>query len=105
MSILDSGHLPTFLLKQTPKNRDLFAVIKNESLLPSIVHDPANYAPLTPTLLDEPCNVGHICDFVVEYINSDVLVSWFHSCSVHPFTHAHTGPLISSPLDHCRRVR
>ncbi|KAF6763917.1 RNA dependent RNA polymerase-domain-containing protein [Ephemerocybe angulata] len=52
---------------------DLFAVITDPSLLPSQVEEPANYEPLEPELLDRDCEVNDICDFVVEYINSDVL--------------------------------
>lgn len=61
-------------LKPCDLYRDLFAVIVNDSLLPSELHFPANYEPQKPQLLEEDCTVNHICDFVVEYINSDVLV-------------------------------
>ncbi|KAJ3544083.1 hypothetical protein NMY22_g2912 [Coprinellus aureogranulatus] len=57
---------------------DLFAVIINDSLLPSELHLPANYEPQKFEPLEEDCTIGHIADFVVEYINSDVLVR--HLC-------------------------
>ena len=53
---------------------DLFAVIINEHLLPNEPYDPANYEAQKFDPLEEDCTVEHICDFVVEYINSDVLV-------------------------------
>lgn len=55
---------------------DLFAVIKNDSLLPSEVAEPASYESAGTYTLEEDrdCTVEDICDFVVEYINSDVLV-------------------------------
>ncbi|RXW18615.1 hypothetical protein EST38_g7238 [Candolleomyces aberdarensis] len=54
---------------------DLFAVIKNDSLLPSEAADPASYESAgTYTLPDDrDSTVEDICDFIVEYINSDVL--------------------------------
>lgn len=36
---------------------------------------PAAYPPGETLTLDRDCEVEDICDFVVEYINSDVLVS------------------------------
>lgn len=53
---------------------DLFAVIINEHLLPNEPYDPANYEPHKFNPLEQDCTVEDICDFVVEYINSDVLV-------------------------------
>jgi RNA-dependent RNA polymerase len=53
----------------------MFAVIKNDSLLPNEAADPANYDSAGTYTLDQDSTVEDICDFVVEYINSDVLVS------------------------------
>ncbi len=60
---------------------DQYDVIVDNELLPPTKHKPADYPPgVTFTLLDEDgepreCEVEDICDFIVEYINSDVLVS------------------------------
>ena len=53
---------------------DLFSVIRHRPLLPSNVEDPAKYDTGETLTLDRDSTVDDICDFVVEYINSDVLV-------------------------------
>ncbi|PPQ67455.1 hypothetical protein CVT24_011512 [Panaeolus cyanescens] len=52
---------------------DLFSVIFHKPLLPTSVDEPADYEPSGPKTLDRECHVEDICDFVVEYIHSDVL--------------------------------
>ena len=55
--------------------RDLYAVIRESTLLPTFHEEPADYTPVSPkTLEDRDATIEDICDFVVEYINSDVLV-------------------------------
>ena len=61
--------------------RDLFSIIFHESLMPIQAEDPANYEGLGTLELDREATVEDICDFIVEYINSDVLVCWFPSSS------------------------
>lgn len=52
----------------------MFSIICNESLLPNTQVNAANYVSKGTYTLDRDSNVNDICDFVVEYINSDVLV-------------------------------
>ncbi|KAH9952081.1 RdRP-domain-containing protein [Amylocystis lapponica] len=52
---------------------DTYSVIKYGPLLPTAQSEAASYIPPPPTLLDRDSTVEDICDFVVEYLNSDVL--------------------------------
>ncbi|CAK5265089.1 unnamed protein product [Mycena citricolor] len=52
---------------------DLFSVISYSQLLPTSTDDAASYADGSTLTLDRDSTVDDICDFVVEYINSDVL--------------------------------
>ncbi|KAF8910584.1 RNA dependent RNA polymerase-domain-containing protein [Gymnopilus junonius] len=53
---------------------DLFAVIDHGPILPRTMHEPASYQGLhTWELQDRDSTVDDICDFVVEYINTDIL--------------------------------
>ncbi|KAI0075266.1 RdRP-domain-containing protein [Panus rudis PR-1116 ss-1] len=52
---------------------DLYSVIKEGSLLPSEYERPADYEPVGTRELDRPSTIVDVCDFVVEYIHSDVL--------------------------------
>ncbi|GLB34759.1 putative RNA polymerase [Lyophyllum shimeji] len=52
---------------------DQFAIICYEPLLPSEIEKPAAYNSVGTFKLDRDSTVEDICDFVVEYINSDVL--------------------------------
>ncbi|KAG5722151.1 putative RNA-dependent RNA polymerase 1 [Termitomyces sp. T112] len=52
---------------------DQFSVIKYEPLLPSDTEDPADYRPANTWTIERDSTVRDICDFIVEYINSDVL--------------------------------
>ena len=54
---------------------DTFAVIQESTLLPTTHVDPANYESAGTRTIDRDSNINDICDFVVEYVNSDVLVS------------------------------
>ena len=55
---------------------DLYSVIKYGSLLPADHMDPADYTPVGTRELEHggDSTVDDICDFIIEYINSDVLV-------------------------------
>jgi hypothetical protein len=55
---------------------DIFSIITDSSLLPDCEEEPASYLPVdTYTLPDgKESTVEDICDFFVQYINSDVLV-------------------------------
>jgi RNA-dependent RNA polymerase len=46
----------------------------NPGLLPPIPAEPAEYPPGEVWTLDRDATVEDICDFIVQYINSDVLV-------------------------------
>ncbi|OSD06554.1 RdRP-domain-containing protein [Trametes coccinea BRFM310] len=52
---------------------DEFLVIKDPTLLPTIRADPAKYEGCKPRRLDRPSTVDDICDFFVEYMQSDVI--------------------------------
>ncbi|KAF8969863.1 RNA dependent RNA polymerase-domain-containing protein [Flammula alnicola] len=52
---------------------DLFSVICYDSLLPRSLEEPALYEGLPTKDLQRDSSVEDICDFVVEYINSDIL--------------------------------
>jgi len=49
--------------------------------MPIQAEAPANYEGLGTLELDRESTVEDICDFIVEYIHSDVLVCWFLSYS------------------------
>lgn len=57
-----------------PYSRDLYSIIHYGPLLPTEHADPASYEGVGGRFLDRPSTVDDICDFVVEYLNSDVLV-------------------------------
>lgn len=59
---------------KNPCSRDLFSVINYAPLIPSTIDPPAAYEPGETFELDRDSTVNDICDFIVEYINSDVLV-------------------------------
>ncbi|THU88603.1 RdRP-domain-containing protein [Dendrothele bispora CBS 962.96] len=52
---------------------DLYDVIMCPELLPTRNADPADYTSIGTHEIDRECDVNDICDFIVEYINSDVL--------------------------------
>lgn len=55
---------------------DLYSIIKYAPLLPTEHAQPADYEPVGTRELPngQESTVDDICDFIVEYINSDVLV-------------------------------
>ena len=57
-----------------PKFSDMYEVIQYGDLLVPEHQDPASYAPVAPFKLDRPSTIDDVCDFIVEYINSDVVV-------------------------------
>ncbi|KAI6013327.1 RNA dependent RNA polymerase-domain-containing protein [Pisolithus microcarpus] len=52
---------------------DMYEVMQYEPLLVPEHHNPATYASTKPYTLDRPSTVHDVCDFIVEYINSDVV--------------------------------
>ncbi|KAK7038067.1 RNA-dependent RNA polymerase [Favolaschia claudopus] len=52
---------------------DDYVIIQYSSLLPPNQESPASYPDGSTLTLDRDCVVEDICDFIVEYINSDVL--------------------------------
>lgn len=52
---------------------DQFVVIQCESLLAATHHPASKYAAAGVRTLDRECSVNDVCDFIVEYIQSDVL--------------------------------
>ncbi|KZT27322.1 RdRP-domain-containing protein [Neolentinus lepideus HHB14362 ss-1] len=52
---------------------DQFCVCKDPNLLTSIHVDPAKYTPVPPRTIERDSLIEDVCDFVVEYIHSDVL--------------------------------
>jgi RNA-dependent RNA polymerase len=64
----------THLFLFVPRGSDLFAIIQYSPLLPSTAEDPAEYPAGETFTLRRDSTVDDICDFIVEYINSDVVV-------------------------------
>jgi RNA-dependent RNA polymerase len=62
-------------------SRDMFSVICYGPLLPNTFEDAASYESFGTKELDRDSTVEDICDFVVEYINSDVLVRQILLCN------------------------
>ena len=62
-------------------SRDKFSVIGYRPLLPNTFEEAASYESCGTKELDRDSTVEDICDFVVEYINSDVLVRQISHCS------------------------
>ena len=60
--------------------RDMFSVICHDPLLPTTFEDAASYESCGTKEIDRDSTVDDICDFVVEYINSDVLVGQISRC-------------------------
>lgn len=60
-----------------PVISDEYLVIKDPTLLPTNMAEPASYEGVKPRLLDRDSTVDDICDFFVEYMQSDVVV-WCH---------------------------
>ncbi|PIL35600.1 RNA-dependent RNA polymerase [Ganoderma sinense ZZ0214-1] len=52
---------------------DEFLVIKDETLLPNTVAEPASYVGVKPKLLDRESTIDDICNFFMEYMQSDVV--------------------------------
>ena len=52
----------------------MYAVIQCPDLLVPEHHDPASYPAVEPFKLDRPSTIDDVCDFIVEYILSDVVV-------------------------------
>lgn len=55
-------------------SRDLFSVIGYDPILPVTIEAPAAYSPADTKNLGRDSTVDDICDFIIEYIHSDVLV-------------------------------
>ncbi|KAG1724765.1 RNA dependent RNA polymerase-domain-containing protein [Suillus paluster] len=52
---------------------DLYEIIQHPLLILPDHHDPASYPSRSPFKIDQPSTIDDVCDFVVEYINSDVV--------------------------------
>ena len=85
---------------------DEYQIIQETSLLPPEHVEPASYKSAGDKELDRPSTIDDICDFVVEYINSDVLVS---SRAVILLAQRvliwSSGFAVRYPFDHCRPVQ
>lgn len=55
----------------------MYEVIQYGALLVPEHHDPATYPSVKPYMIDTPSTINDVCDFIVEYINSDVVVRRF----------------------------
>jgi hypothetical protein len=81
---------------------DIFSVIYEETLLPTSMEDPATYESAGTLTLDRECTVEDICDFVAEYINSDVLVIVYTRISnVHLLITTFQGLAFGPTADNC----
>ncbi|KAG8906415.1 hypothetical protein FRB99_006917 [Tulasnella sp. 403] len=52
---------------------DEYNIILNPELFPSECHPPAEYPPATVKVLNRPCTIDDIADWVAEFINSNIL--------------------------------
>lgn len=52
---------------------DLYSIIRESTLLPTEHQEPAAYEPVGKRELDRPSQIEDVCDFIIEYIDSDVL--------------------------------
>ncbi|KAL4244861.1 RNA-dependent RNA polymerase [Abortiporus biennis] len=52
---------------------DLYSIIKESTLLPTEHCEAASYVSVGTREIDHECTIEDVCDFIVEYINSDVL--------------------------------
>lgn len=57
--------------------RDLYEIIQYPPLILPDHYDPASYPPGKPFTIEHPSTIDDVCNFVVEYINSDVVVRRF----------------------------
>ncbi len=57
-----------------PLLSDEFLVIKDPTLLPTTNADPASYDAGDPRDIGRPSTIDDICDFLLEYMQSDVMV-------------------------------
>lgn len=55
-------------------------IIRDPSLFPVSCDPPAAYPPARVKEINRPCTINDIADWVVDYINSDIIVS------IHPST-------------------
>jgi RNA-dependent RNA polymerase len=81
---------------------DLYDVIMDPDLLPPTSDRAASYPSPDPLTLDRPSTVTDICDFVVEYINSDVLVCTDGGLKGDVNLNVLTGSSLGSSSGHCR---
>jgi len=92
----------TYSRADTIDYSDLFSIICYEALLPISCDDPAEYEGGEPFKLDRDSTVEDICDFIVQYIRSDVLVR-VHTRSSIPDHNMHIqGPLVRPAVGYCR---
>jgi len=57
-------------------SRDLFDVVQCPTMFPPDHVEPAMYPPVNVLTLDHESTIDDVCDFIVQYINSDVLVEF-----------------------------
>lgn len=82
LSITDNSVIQNF--------SDMYEVIQYGDLLVPEHHDPASYTPQATFKLERPSTIDDLCDFIVEYINSDVVV-WDITFSFEYDSGAHKG--------------
>ena len=80
---------------------DTFAVILEPTLLPITHVEAASYESAGTREIGRNSDINDVCDFVVEYINSDVLASKATpSLACHGPLMSGIGPSFGSALDH-----
>lgn len=62
------------MISNCPILSDEFLVIKDPTLLPTTNADPASYDAGDPRDIGRPSTIDDICDFLLEYMQSDVMV-------------------------------
>ena len=82
---------------------DTFDIVQYPHLLAPDHEDAAQYPSIGTFHLDRESTVDDICDFIVEYINSDVLVSDKHRW-VLPSLTSSTGFVVRQTSHYCRYI-
>jgi hypothetical protein len=74
---------------------DLYEIIQHPPLILPDHCDPASYPLGSPFKIDRESTIDDVCNFVVEYINSDVVVRSFSISVTYPSTKMSPQGLVS----------
>jgi len=75
---------------------DLYEIIQYPPLILPDHCDPASYPSRKPYMIDRPSTIDDVCEFVVEYINSDVVVRSLSTRMGYTISHGSLQGLVSN---------